>query len=223
MRIRTLVSLALTGTLAVSAGATMASAQSHDRRTFFEFNTPVAVPGVTLPPGKYLFRVTETTQRDVLQVLSPDGSKTLAQFYALRANRTQSTPVPEVRFMETGPNVPAAIDTWWHPSELGGYEFVYPDWQRQRLLAGRPTTVKAAEAEPLRPAPQVEVAAAAPPPARPPVFGEPAPESIPVVEPAAPERVALSRSAGPGPTVLLAGMLLLLGSVLLVGLRAAYR
>jgi hypothetical protein len=222
MRIRTLVGLALTGTLVISAGAKMPSAQSHDRRTFFEFNTPVAVPGVTLPPGKYLFRVAEVTQRDVLQVLSPDGSKTFAQFYGLRANRTQSTPVPEVRFMETGPNVPAAIDTWWHPSELGGYEFVYPEWQRRRLLAGRSTTVKAAEAEPLRPAPQVEVAEAAPPP-RPPVLGELAPETIPVVEPAPPERVALSRSAGPGPTVLLAGMLLLLGSAVLVGLRAAYR
>jgi hypothetical protein len=63
----------------------------------------VAVPGVTLPAGRYLFRVARVTQRDVLHVLSAGGVKSYGLFFALRAERPDSavTPASELRFMET--------------------------------------------------------------------------------------------------------------------------
>ena len=41
--------------LACVAGT--AAAQPPDKRTFFTFSGPVALPGVTLPAGQYLFRL----------------------------------------------------------------------------------------------------------------------------------------------------------------------
>ena len=35
------------------------SAQPADKRTFFTFSGPVEVPGVALPPGKYIFRIVD--------------------------------------------------------------------------------------------------------------------------------------------------------------------
>ena len=46
-----------------------------DSRTEFTFNQPVELPGVTLPPGTYVFRfVDATTGRKVMQVQAKDAS-----------------------------------------------------------------------------------------------------------------------------------------------------
>jgi hypothetical protein len=47
-----------------------ASAQTFDKRTVFTFSGPVALPGVTLPAGQYLFRLADPTgDRKVVAVL----------------------------------------------------------------------------------------------------------------------------------------------------------
>ena len=137
MRITTLVRLAVVATLLAGVGAAGANAQSVDKGTFFEFNGPVAVPGVTLPAGRYMFRVAATTQRDVLQVLSADGATSYAEFFALRAlpDRIRR------RFLNFGSWKPdrasrAAVKTWWYPSDLVGYEFIYPKAQARLLAEG---------------------------------------------------------------------------------------
>ena len=43
---------------------------------------------------------------------------------------------PEVRFMETAANTPAAINTWWFPGRVIGHEFIYPREQATRLAQG---------------------------------------------------------------------------------------
>jgi hypothetical protein len=42
--------------------AAPASAQLLDKRTLFTFSGPVALPGVTLPAGQYLFRLADQTR-----------------------------------------------------------------------------------------------------------------------------------------------------------------
>jgi len=134
-------------TIGVMLFAVAAVAQPVDKRTTFTFSAPVAVPGVTLPAGQYLFRVADTTSRNVVQVLSGDGTKPLAQFFAMRATRPQPAEEPEVRFMETGPGMPAAIRTWWYPGETAGYEFVYPKEQARRLAMSATDPVLTTQAE----------------------------------------------------------------------------
>lgn len=111
------------------------SAQPSDKRTFFTFSAPVKLPGLTLPPGKYLFRVADPeTGGRVVQVLSADGKTLYGTFFAIPAERLDPAPAPEVRFIETPAGTPPAIKEWWNQGELIGREFIYPR-QEAMLLA----------------------------------------------------------------------------------------
>jgi cobalamin biosynthesis Mg chelatase CobN len=116
---------------------TSGAAQTIDRRTLFTFSGPVSIPGVTLPPGQYLFRLADpTTSRTVVQVLSADGTTPYGMFFTYPADRFEAAERPEVRFMETAKGMPAAIRTWWYPGERRGYEFIYPKDQARKLAQG---------------------------------------------------------------------------------------
>jgi hypothetical protein len=111
------------------------SAQPSDKRTFFTFSAPVKLPGLTLPPGKYLFRVADPESGGrVVQVLSADGKTLYGTFFANPAERLDPAPAPEVRFIETPAGTPPAIKEWWNQGELIGREFIYPR-QEAMLLA----------------------------------------------------------------------------------------
>jgi len=132
----------------ICAGAIMvgfapsASAQLPDRRTIFTFSGPVSIPGATLPAGRYVFRLAEPgTSARVVQVFSADGKKPYGMFFSYPAERTEPARDPEVRFLETGKGVPAAIKTWWYPGERTGFEFVYPKEQARRLAQGAKESV----------------------------------------------------------------------------------
>ena len=204
-----------------------ASAQAgpEDKRVFFTFSGPVAVPGVTLPAGKYLFRLPTTIasgERHVMQVLSSDGRRSYAAFFGISANRTDYATKPEIRFMETAADMPPAVKTWWYPGDKAGYEFIYPKEQARRLAKGTGQPVLIAEAERVTPA-GTEAAVASGPPVvveGPAVIGEIAPPAMPVIEPTyEPVRQGLPKTASDTFVIALAGMGLLLGAALLKGLR----
>jgi hypothetical protein len=139
--------------------STAAYAQPFDKRTYFTFSDAVAVPGATLPAGKYLFRLADETSHEVVQVLSADGRKPYALFFAMRVERLDIPSKPEVRFLETAAGEPEAIQTWWYPGERTGYEFVYPKAQARVLAAGAGHPVLAAAEMPVAPsAPVPELA-----------------------------------------------------------------
>ena len=135
--LRHVVILACAVVLLACVMATPSSAQPLDKRTLFTFSGPVSMPGVTLPAGKYLFRLANPDSgRNVVQVLNAEGTKPYGMFFAMRAERFEPASTPEVRFMETAAGMPAAIKTWWYPGERSGYEFVYPKEQARRLAQG---------------------------------------------------------------------------------------
>ena len=122
-----------------------------DYRTIFTFSQPVTLPGVTLPAGKYLFRLTDVNgSRRVVQILSEDATQSYAMLLAIPAQRLEPPAEPEVRFMETAANAPSAIKTWWYPGSAIGWEFIYPKDQAIRLAkaATQPvlTTTQTADA-----------------------------------------------------------------------------
>jgi len=226
------IALALVAALTVKA----ASAQTYpeDKRVFFTFSGPVAVPGVTLPAGKYLFRVTgsiATGERNVIQVLSDNGQTSYAQFFGIAALRTDYASKPEIRFMETAEGMPAAVKTWWYPGAKGGYEFVYPK-EQARLLAkgtGRPVLTvrpeKPSEVERITPAGaetpvRAEVAAM---PEGVIAVGEVAPPAMPVIEPTLEARADLPATASATTLIALAAVGLLFGAAFVRGARIALR
>ena len=105
-----------------------ASAQGlvSDQRTFFTFSQPVALPGVTLPAGKYTFRLADSqANRHIVQVFNADGTKIFATLLAIPAERQAIPDQPEIVFRETPVNSPAAIDTWYYPGTKVGHSFMY--------------------------------------------------------------------------------------------------
>jgi hypothetical protein len=138
------VGVVLAGVLLAVA---IAGARPFDKRTHFTFSGPVAIPGVTLPAGEYIFRLVDTSSRNVIQALSANGQQSYAMFFGRHALRTDIPTEPELRFMETAAGMPRAVESWWYPGVRSGYEFVYPR-ERARLLAmgtGRPVLTTAAE------------------------------------------------------------------------------
>jgi hypothetical protein len=116
-----------------SMGGT-AHAQTSDYRTYFTFSGPVTLPGVTLPAGRYLFRLADpNSSRKVISVLSADGKKPLAMLHTIPNQLPKAPDDPEIRFMETAANIPPAIKTWWYPGKSIGYEFIYPREQALKL------------------------------------------------------------------------------------------
>jgi len=114
-----------------------ANAEAIDRRTFFTFNQPVALPGVTLPAGTYIFRILDTDSgRRVVQVLSADGNRSCAILTSVPVERRAAPDRPEIEFMETAAGMPAAVRTWWLAGVPRGYGFVYPREQALKLAQG---------------------------------------------------------------------------------------
>ena len=99
---------------------------TSDKRTYFTFSQPVALPGVTLPAGTYMFRLADdTTARKVIQVTNKQGTESFAMLHTLPVYRPDAPRDPEVRFMETASGAPIAVRAWWQPGERTGYGFIY--------------------------------------------------------------------------------------------------
>ena len=120
--------------LGVTLWASTAQAQPADKRTFFTFSGPIALPGATLPAGRYIFRIVDTTSsRKVIQVLSDDGKKPFVMANTIPDQRRDAPKDATVAFYETSRGTPAALKTWWYPGETTGYQFIYPRAQAKEI------------------------------------------------------------------------------------------
>jgi hypothetical protein len=111
-----------------------AEAQPADYRTYFTFSAPVTLPGITLPAGKYIFRLADPdSSRKVINVLSADGKRSLAMLHTIPNQAMKAPKDAEIRFMETSAQVPPPVKTWWYAGKAIGYEFIYPRQQAMQL------------------------------------------------------------------------------------------
>ena len=147
---KTLVSSACGAVLLTAMSAMPAHAQRPlDSRTEFTFNQPVELPGVTVPPGTYIFRFIDAIAgRKVMQVQAKDSTnKTYGLFLTISAQRPKASDDAELRFLETPAGQPAAVKTWWYPGDTIGREFIYPKSQARRLAQATNATVLTTKAE----------------------------------------------------------------------------
>ena len=127
--------------------ASGADAFTSDKRTYFTFNQSVALPGVTLPAGTYMFRLANPdTSRNVIQVSDKEGTQSYAMLLTMPAYRLDAAKDSEVRFMETPAGAPRAVDAWWYVGDNTGYQFIYSKQQLAELnRIVQPGPVAAAE------------------------------------------------------------------------------
>ena len=110
-------------------------ADEWNKRTEFQFSAPVAIPGMVLLPGKYVFQIADLdSSRDVVEVFSEDskGKDSLLKTLIASPNSAPSIPSePSVTFEEGATGTPEAIRSWHYPGDSTGWAFNYGSGERR--------------------------------------------------------------------------------------------
>jgi len=139
-------------TAAFLAAATSVSAQDSniDQRTYLTFSGPVQMPGITLPAGKYVFKLAPTALHNVMQVFDGEEKHIIGQWFFVPAERTteemaRANGKPVVMFREMPEGQTAAVHYFFYPTDLRGKEFIYPKEQALKIAAASHETVLATD------------------------------------------------------------------------------
>lgn len=186
---------AVVGFMAV---APKASADEWDKKTIVTVSGQMEIPGVTLDPGTYVFKLADSSSdRHIVVVQNERMNHTYATILAIPNYRLRPTSKSQFMFWETPAGQPPALRAWFYPADNFGQEFVYPKGRFTRVsqVTHQETTPAPIVAE--KEEPKVEetpqVAEAAPAPAAPEEPAQiaqnepppaPAPEQAPVETPA---------------------------------------
>jgi hypothetical protein len=117
---------AVAGALMTVAAVSAASAWGTSRVNYLTFSGTVALPGVILPAGTYLFEVVAPgANRDVVRVSSREGRHYFMAFTRRverpRGLRTSTA----VTFAEAPAGNPPPIAAWYPVGATRGHEFLY--------------------------------------------------------------------------------------------------
>jgi hypothetical protein len=119
----------------LAAMAAPVRADGCDKLTYLTFSEPVALPGVTLPPGTYRFMHPDcATTGGLLQVSNEDGTEVYGTFLTIPEQRTTLTSQSEVVFAEMPAGSPEAIKAWFYPGETTGDGLIYSKHEAVRVL-----------------------------------------------------------------------------------------
>ena len=132
-RVKLLATALALAVLAVLAGGAAAQETNVSERTFLTFSSAVEMPGVTLQPGTYVFKLADTASRNVVQVWDNDEKNMIGQWLFVQAERPEVTGENVVMFKETREGATPAVQFWYFPGEKIGKEFIYPKDQAQRI------------------------------------------------------------------------------------------
>jgi hypothetical protein len=137
---------ALTVCLTV-AFAVVARADQWNDRTTLKFDAPVMVPGATLAPGTYTFKLLDSsTTRHVVQIFNEDQTKLIVTANAIPAKRQNPNSDVVVKLNPTEAGAPIALKAWFYPGSLYGHEFVYPENQARDIAQRTKTLVLSSDA-----------------------------------------------------------------------------
>jgi hypothetical protein len=118
------LALVVLGTMTtVSIGAS-----SQAKHTMYvTFNRPVALPGVTLGSGTYIFEAPNAdSDHDLVRVLSRDRSTVFLTTFTRAVDRPARMKQDQViSFGEPSRDGTLPIEVWW-PQDSMGHQFIYP-------------------------------------------------------------------------------------------------
>ena len=177
-RVKLIVTAMVLAVLAVLAGRVTAQQINTNDKTFMTFTAAVEMPGVTLQPGTYVFRLADSPTRNVVQVLDEGEKNILGQWTFVQADRPRVTEETVVMFRETREGATPAVQFWYFPGEKIGKEFIYPKNQAELIASRTGEKVRSDESVIEGSIADVKVGEASPAPA------EPAAEPVAVAEPA---------------------------------------
>jgi hypothetical protein len=126
--------------LGVMLSAPQAQADVWNEKTELTFTEPIIIPGATLQPGAYVFRLSESSAtRNLVRVYNTDGMElvTIAQAVPMRRNERVGDTI--LKFNPTDRGMPA-LKGWFYPGQTTGHEFIYSE-EQARQIAERSKTV----------------------------------------------------------------------------------
>jgi hypothetical protein len=133
-RVKLIATACVMAMLAVLTLNVAAQDFNTNERTFLTFSSAVELPGVTLQPGTYLFKLADSpSNRHIVQVFSQDEKQIHATILAVPAERLDVTGETVVTFRETGEGAMPAVQYWYYPGDKTGHEFVYPKDQAMKI------------------------------------------------------------------------------------------
>jgi len=100
----------------------------HKQEDGIQFDVPVEIPGRVLAPGKYVFKIADTSDLNVVQVYSEDanGHDNLIDTIAATPEHIGKTPKAPIINFEDLPGHPKAIRSWFAAGNNWGWKFSYP-------------------------------------------------------------------------------------------------
>ena len=127
VRVKTAVAAcgAMAMVLAISASGRASGTATGTN--YLTFSGPVALPGVELRAGRYIFeKASPDTSASVIRVLSADRKKVFLMAFTnnvVRPDRLK--PGQVITLGESAPGVPPPITAWYPLDEAVGHEFIY--------------------------------------------------------------------------------------------------
>lgn len=121
MHIRVAIAVFCAGLFFSSPG----SADQWNKKTILTFGQAIELPGVSLPPGTYVFKVPDFNYRNVVQVFNADETKILATILAISSEREHGTDRTALRFGEGARDLPEPLERLFYPQHKTGNEFIY--------------------------------------------------------------------------------------------------
>jgi hypothetical protein len=122
------------GTLALLAGgllltgvAPRAEADTWNKKTYVTISQSIEVPGAVLPPGKYVFKLLDSSvNRHIVQIMNDRENHVYATNLAIPKERMQPADKTVLTFYEMPGGGPEPIRSWFYPGDTIGQEFAYP-------------------------------------------------------------------------------------------------
>jgi LPXTG-motif cell wall-anchored protein len=190
-----------TAAIGVAVVSPTAYGDEHDKKTVVTITEPLEVPGAVLQPGKYVFKLVESSNdRHIVIIKNERQNHTYATIFAIPNYKVKRTGKTEISFWETPAGQPRALRAWFYPGDNFGQEFMYPKTRvtvinqvaRQQVPEAPadiqpPAEAETTVAENTPPPAPVEIARAEPSPAP-----APAPEPVAAAPAPAPAPVALA-------------------------------
>jgi hypothetical protein len=131
---------AFSALLLVFAAAPVAADQWNER-TVMKFSAPIMVPGATLQPGTYIFRLVDPDTSVHTVEIRKEGEAPIALVQAVPMKRQEAKGDIVVKFNPTEAGEPPAMKGWFYPGSLYGHEFVYSDDEARKIAARTKTIV----------------------------------------------------------------------------------
>jgi hypothetical protein len=112
--------------VALATAVSIGAGVSDNDTMYVTFNRPVALPGVSLGSGTYIFQRLDLHAHSVVRVLSRD--RRINHYTGFTSPVTRPAGLKRdhvISFAEASPDAPQPISIWW-PENSPGRQFIYP-------------------------------------------------------------------------------------------------